>query len=101
MQDVICFKDKTSNIWRVHHAKLQLGEGKNPIMKTALKLFCNGIATINLDPKTTTTAHNMASFSSQLVLVPETLKFYLRPKLKTNEKNAIWEQNFTKAYSSR
>lgn len=39
MQDVICFL-------REHHASLQLGEEKNQIIKTALKLICNDIATL-------------------------------------------------------
>ena len=101
MQDMICFKDKTSTILREHHANLQLGEEKNQIIKTALKLICNDIATINLDPKTYPTVQNMGNISSQLALVPESLQMFLRPILKTDEKVAIWGQNFIKAYWPR
>jgi len=51
-QDVLCFRDKTSSILQEHHANLQLGEGKMQIIKTVLKLICNDIATVDLDPKT-------------------------------------------------
>lgn len=96
MQDVICFKDKTSAILREHHANLQLGEENNQIIKTALKLICNDIATINLDPKTYPTVQSMSNISSQLELVPESLKMLLRPILKTDEKVAIWGQILSK-----
>jgi len=33
MQDVICFKDKTSTILREHHANLHLGKENNQIIK--------------------------------------------------------------------
>ncbi len=98
LQDVICFKDRTSTILREHHANLQQsGEEKSQIIKTALKLICNDIATINLDPKTYPATQTMADISSQLALVPESLQMFLRPILKTDEKVAIWGQNFIKA----
>ena len=101
MQDVICLKDKTSTILQEHHANIQLGEEKNQIIKTALKLIGIDIATINLDPKTYPTVQNMANISSQLVLVPESLQMFLRPILKTDEKVAIWGQNFIRSYRPR
>ena len=94
-------KDKASTILREHHVNLQLGEEKNQIIKTALKLICNDIATINLDPKTYPTVQNMGNISSQLALVPESLQMVLRPILMTDEKVAIWGQNFIKAYRPR
>ena len=45
-KDVICFKDKTSNILREHHANLQSGDEKTQIIQTAMKLICNDIATV-------------------------------------------------------
>ncbi len=50
-EDVLCFRDKTSNILREHHANIQFGDEKTQIIKTALKFICNDIATIDLDPK--------------------------------------------------
>ncbi len=74
LQNVICFKDRTSTILREHHANLQQsGEDKSQIIKTALTLICNDIATFNLDPKTYPTTQTMADISSQLALVPESL----------------------------
>uniref|UniRef100_UPI00358FF9DE uncharacterized protein isoform X2 n=1 Tax=Myxine glutinosa TaxID=7769 RepID=UPI00358FF9DE len=57
--DVLCFKDKTSNILREHHVNVQLGDEKTQIIKTALKFICNDIATIDLHPKLYPTAHSM------------------------------------------
>jgi len=90
-------KIKLALFCRQHHANLQLGEETNQIIKTALKLICNDIATISLDPKMYPTAQNMANFSSQPPLVPESLQVFLRHTLKTDEKVVIWGQNFTKA----
>lgn len=55
----------------------------------------------NLDPKMYPTIQNMVNISSQLALVPESLQMFLRPILKTDEKVAIWGQNFIKAYRPR
>jgi len=46
------FQGKTSSILWEHHANVQLGEEKIQMIKAALKLIYNGIATIYLDPKT-------------------------------------------------
>ncbi len=100
-QDVLCFRDKTSSILREHHANLQFGEEKTQIIKTALKLICNNITTIDLDPKLYPTAHSMTDISSQLALVPESLQMFLRPIVKIDERVAIWGQNFIKAYRPR
>ncbi len=43
----------------------------------------------------------MADISSQLAHVPESLQMFLRPILKTDEKVAIWGQNFIKACRPR
>ncbi len=43
----------------------------------------------------------MADISSRLALVPESLQMFLRPILKTDEKVAIWGQNFIKACRPR
>lgn len=100
-EDVLCFKDKTSNILREHHANIQFGDEKTQIIKTAMKFICNDIATIDLDPKSYPTAHSMTDIPSQLALVPESLQMFLRPLVKTDERVAIWGQNFVKAYRPR
>ena len=100
-KDVICFKDKTSNILREHHANLQSGDEKTQIIQTAMKLICNDIATVPLDPKSYPTAHSMTNISSQLELVPESLQIFLRPIVKTDEKVAVWGENFIKACRPR
>jgi putative alpha-1,2-mannosidase len=69
--DVLCFRDRTSNILREHHANIQFGDEKTQIIKTALKFICNDIATMDLDPKFYPTVHTMTDISSQLALVPE------------------------------
>ncbi len=81
--DVLCFRDKTSNILREHHANLQSGDEKT---QTALKLICNDIATIDLDPNSYPTAHNITDIPSQLALVPESLQMFLKPIVKTDER---------------
>ncbi len=62
-----------------------------------MKLICNDIATVPLDPKSYPTAHSMTDISSQLELIPESLQIFLRPIVKTDEKVAVWGQNFIKA----
>uniref|UniRef100_UPI00358EB569 uncharacterized protein n=1 Tax=Myxine glutinosa TaxID=7769 RepID=UPI00358EB569 len=99
--DVLCLKDKTSNILREHHVNVQLGDEKTQIIKTALKFICNDIATIDLHPKLYPTAHSMTDIPTQLALVPESLQMFLRPIVKTDERVAIWGQNFIKAYRPR
>ena len=66
-----------------------------------MKLICNDIATVPLDPKSYPTAHSMTDISSQLELVPESLQIFLRPIVKTDEKVAVWGQNFIKACRPR
>ena len=100
-EDVLCFRDKTSNILREHRANVQFGDEKTPIIKTALKLICNDIATIDLDAKSYPTAHSMTDIPSQLALVPESLQMFLRPIVKTDERVAIWGQNFIKSCRPR
>ncbi|CAB4039508.1 Hypothetical predicted protein [Paramuricea clavata] len=99
--DVLCFRDRTSNILREHHANIQFGDEKTQIIKTALKFLCNDIATMDLDPKFYPTVHTMTDISSQLALVPESLQMFLRPIVKTDERVAVWGQNFVKAYRPR
>ena len=89
-EDVLCFRDKTSSILREHHANMQSGDEKTQIIKTALKLFCNDNATIDLDSKSYPTAHSMTDIPSQLTLVPDSLQILLRPILKTNKGVAVW-----------
>ena len=90
-KDVICFKDNTRNILREHHANLQSGDEKTQIIQTAMKLICNDIATVPLDPKSYPTAHSMTNLFLRA----------LRPIVKTDEKVAVWGQNFIKACRPR
>ena len=99
--DVLCFRDRTSNILREHYANIQFGDEKTQNIKTALKFICNDIATMDLDPKFYPTVHTMTDISSQLALVPESLQMFLRPIVKTDERVAVWGQNFVKAYRPR
>ncbi|KAK1893747.1 Leucine--tRNA ligase [Dissostichus eleginoides] len=99
--DVLCLKDDTDNILREHHANLEHGDEKTQIIKTALKFVYNDIAMVDLDPKSYPTAHSMTDIQSQLALVPESLQMFLRPIVKTDERVAIWGQNFIKACRPR
>ncbi|KAI4802446.1 hypothetical protein KUCAC02_020282 [Chaenocephalus aceratus] len=99
--DVLRLKDDTDNILREHHANLEHGDEKTQIIKTALKFVCNDIAMVDLDPKSYPTAHSMTDIQSQLALVPESLQMFLRPIVKTDERVAIWGQNFIKACRPR
>lgn len=99
--DVICLKDGTDNILREHHTNLEHGDEKIQIIKTALKFICNDIAMIDLDPKAYPTTHSMTDTDSQLALVPASLQMFLRPIVKTDERVAIWGQNFIKACRPR
>ena len=94
---VLCLKDKTSDILREHNENIACGDEKNQIIKTALKLLCNDIATIDLDRKSYPSVHSMTDIPSQLALVPESFQMFLKPILKTDERVAIWRQNFIKA----
>ena len=99
--DVLCFRDRTSDILREHHANLQFADEKTQIIKTALKFICNDIATIDLDPKSYPTAHSMTDIPGQMALLPDSLQMFLRPIVKTDERVAIWGQNFIKACRPR
>lgn len=99
--DVLCLKDGTDNILREHYANLEQGDEKTHIIKTALKLICNDIALIDLDPKSYPTTQSMADIDSQLALVPASLQMFLRPIVKTNERVVVWGQNFIKACRPR
>jgi len=96
-EDILCVRDRTSNILRGHHSNVQLGDEKTQIIKTALKYIYNDTITIDLDTKSYPSAHSMSDITSQLVLVPDSLQLFLRPILKTDERVAIWGQNFIKA----
>ena len=99
--DVLCLKDGTDNILREHHANLYHGDEKNQIIKTALKLITNDIAIVDLCPKSYPTTHCMTDIDSQLTLVPASLQMFLRPIVKTDERVAVWGQNFIKACRPR
>ena len=98
---MLCLKDNTGNILREHHANLEKGGEKTQIIRTALKFICNDIAMIDLDPKSYPSAHSMADIKSQLSLVPESLQMFLRPIVKTDERVAVWGQNFITACRPR
>jgi len=100
-EDVLCLRDRTSNILRERHSNVQLGDEKTQIIKTALKFIHNDIATIDLDAKSYPSAHSMTDIPSQLALVPESLQLFLWPILKTDERVAIWGQNFIKVCQPR
>ena len=100
-EDVLCLKDGTDSILREHHANLEHRDGKTQIIKTALKFICNDIAMLDLDPKSYPTSHSMADIDSQLALVPASLQMFLRPIVKTDERVAVWWQNFIKACRPR
>jgi len=85
----------------VHHANLERRDEKTQILKTALKIICNDIAMIDLDPKSYPTTHSMTDIGSQLALVPTSLQMFLRPIVKTDERVAVWGQNFIKACRPR
>jgi len=99
--DVLCLKDDTDNILREHHANLEHGDEKTQIIKTALKFICNDIALIDLYLKSYPTANMMTDIDSQLALVPTSLQMFLRPIAKTDERVAVWGQNFIKACRPR
>uniref|UniRef100_UPI00358E900A uncharacterized protein n=1 Tax=Myxine glutinosa TaxID=7769 RepID=UPI00358E900A len=99
--DVLCLKDGTNNILREHHANLDHGDEKTQIIKTALKFISNDIALIDLGPKSYHTTHSMTDIDSQLTLVPASLQMFLRPIVKTDERVAVWGQNFIKACRPR
>ena len=88
--DVLCLKDGTDNILRVHHANLYHGDEKNHIIKTALKLITNDNAIFDICPKSYPTTHRMIDIDSQLTLVPVCLQMFLRPIVKTEERVAVW-----------
>ena len=94
---VLCLKNNTSNILRENYANLELGDEKTQIIKTALKFICNDIAMIDLDPKSYPTAHSMTDIHSQLALFPESHQMFLKLIVKTDERVAVWGQNFIKA----
>uniref|UniRef100_UPI00358E61EE uncharacterized protein n=1 Tax=Myxine glutinosa TaxID=7769 RepID=UPI00358E61EE len=99
--DVLCLKDGTDNILREHHANLDHRDEKTQIIKTALKFISNDIALIDLGPKSYPTTHSMTDIDSQLTLVPASLQMFLRPIVKTDERVAVWGQNFIKACRPR
>ena len=98
---MVCFKDRTRYILREHHANIQFGDEKTQIIKSALKFICNDITTTDLDSKLYLSAHTMTDIPSQLVLLPESLRIFLKPILKIDERVATWGQNFMKAYRPR
>jgi hypothetical protein len=98
---VLCLKHCTDNILRERHANLEHGDKKNQIIKTAIKLICNDIALIDLDPKSYPTTYSLTDIDSQLALVPASLQMFLRPIVKTDERVAVWGQNFIKAFRPR
>ena len=90
---VVCFKDRTSYMLREHHANIQFGDEKTQIIKSALKFICSDIATTDLDPKLYPSAHTMTDIDSQLALLPESLRIFLKPILNTDERVTTWGQN--------
>ena len=50
---MLCLRDKPSIILREHHANVLFGVEKARIISTAMKLICNDVATVDLDPNHT------------------------------------------------
>ena len=86
--DVVCFKHRTSDILREHHANLQFGDEKTQIIMSALKLICNDIAATDLDKKLYPTLRSMTDIPRQLALLPESLRMFLKTIFKTDERVA-------------
>lgn len=100
--DILCFKDQTNNILRQHHKHLQqTDDEKTLIIKTALKFICNDMKVANLNRDVYPSVQSMADTQHQLNSVPDSLKLFLKPIVKTDRKVAVWGQNFIKAYRPR
>ena len=56
---------------------------------------------LDLDPKSYPISNSMADIDSQLALVPASLQMFLQPIVKTDERVAVWGQNFIKACRPR
>lgn len=69
------------------------------VTKTALKFICNDITMTDLDPKSCPTTHTMTDIDTQLAIVRESLHMFLRPIVKTEERDAVWGQNVIKVCS--
>ena len=94
---MLCLKDGTDRILREHLASLQHGEEKAQIIETALTFIRNDIAMFDLGPKSYPTRKSTTDIEKQLKIVPANLQMFLRPILKTDERVAVWGQNFIKA----
>ena len=98
--DVLCFKYATANIIRDYHNDIGDDE-KTRIIKTAVKLIKNDIALVDLDSFHYPSVDSMANLDSQLALIPQSLKLFLEPLLKSEKRVAAWGRSIIKTSRPR
>ena len=99
--DVLCFKDTTSSIIREYHDHNDGSDEKTRIINTAVKLIQNDIARVDLDSFCYPSISSMTDIHEQLGILPESLKLFLKPLVKTDKRIAAWGQSFIKTIRPR
>ena len=72
---VLCFKDVTASIIQEHHNNKE-DHDKTKIIKSAVKLIQNDIASVNMNSSLYPSINGMTDLDGQLKLIPESLKLF-------------------------
>ena len=92
---VLCFKDVTASIIQEHHNNKE-DHDKTKIIKSAVKLIQNDIASVNMNSSLYPSINGMTDLDGQLKLIPESLKLFWKPLLKQDRCVAFWGQSIIK-----
>ena len=107
-ETIFCLKNTTNAILREYKTGLNdCSEFENDsslkdlIIRTASTLILHDLDRVHCDNKQYPSICSMASVEEQLNLIPESLKTFLEPIVKSDDKLATWSQNLLKAYKPR
>ena len=100
-KDVLCFKDSTANIIREYHENNNEEDEKTKIIKTAVKFIQNDISLAVMNKSYYPSLLQMTDLEHQLSMVPESLKIFLLPLVKTEKRVAAWGQSIIKTCRPR
>ena len=107
-ETIFCLKNTTNAILREYKTGLNdCSEFENDsslkdlIIRTASTLILHDLDRVHCDNKQYPSICSMASVEEQLNLIPESLKTFLEPIVKSVDKLATWSQNLLKAYKPR
>ena len=98
---MLCFKDSTANIIREYHENKSDDDEKTKIIKTAVKFIKNDISLAVMNKFHYPSLLQMTDLEHQISILPESLKMFLFPFVRTEKRVAAIGQSIIKTSRPR